>query len=440
MKYKNITLPHGGQLIYAKNNRTKSNIIKIEFECGSRCDGELAGLSHFTEHMFFTGTKNMTRADVVKKYFDFVDVNAATSHKFIDFTADIMNDEVKSYFETVSILINESTFEEKEIESERKVINQEITRYADNFSRISASYFDWLIQRQIEYKEMILGSKETIAKIKQSDIRAYVDKYFVANNVRIFITSPMSFSNIKNIVIDFVDNLKLNNDLPFLALVDDKTSDLSFFEIKNNPVIDKNYLYVGFKVKFGFYEDVLRTKLGFILAMVDDLSEGVKKYIREEKNLVYSSSMKPWFNLEDGVIVFSTSLEKENINECVTTLFDYINMIKREGFSQTLFDKTKLMYKRQLAKRESLLSDYTKAIYLLKYLKKIKKDKFFNDIRQNITLEECNTMFNEIFSDTETCMLVYGNATKEDVMKKSEFKKHAKNILTTKKSTKKHKI
>jgi predicted Zn-dependent peptidase len=55
----------GLTLLYDNNNINSSTSIDITFDCGARCDGEIAGLSHFCEHMFFTGTDKLSKQDVM---------------------------------------------------------------------------------------------------------------------------------------------------------------------------------------------------------------------------------------------------------------------------------------------------------------------------------------------------------------------------------------
>ena len=56
-RYKQINLSKGGKLYYVKNNISKSTMVRISFDCGSRVD-TIPGLAHFTEHMFFCRNQN----------------------------------------------------------------------------------------------------------------------------------------------------------------------------------------------------------------------------------------------------------------------------------------------------------------------------------------------------------------------------------------------
>ena len=117
MKYKKITLPHGGVLYYTKNKINASTMLRLNFDCGSRCN-TIDGLAHFTEHMFFTGTKTLTKEDVAKKYFDFINANAYTSMKSICFEGQIFTNELEEYLKTVAMLITESSFGQKNVDKE----------------------------------------------------------------------------------------------------------------------------------------------------------------------------------------------------------------------------------------------------------------------------------------------------------------------------------
>ena len=121
-------------ILYENNNINKSTSIEISFDCGSRCDGKLSGLSHFCEHMFFTGTKTENKAEISKQYFDFIKVNAYTNTKEIFFTGEIFTAELKNYLSMVAKMITESTFSKKAVEDEKKVVIQEIVKDNDKYS------------------------------------------------------------------------------------------------------------------------------------------------------------------------------------------------------------------------------------------------------------------------------------------------------------------
>ena len=125
MKFKKVKLSKGGTLYYTKNTINTSTAVEIGFDCGSRCN-TIDGLAHFVEHMFFTGTKTMSKEDVAKRYFDFIDVNAYTSLQEIKFDGKIFTSELGNYLKTVAMMITESTFSQANVNKEIHVVCQEI--------------------------------------------------------------------------------------------------------------------------------------------------------------------------------------------------------------------------------------------------------------------------------------------------------------------------
>ena len=79
-RYKNVSLNNGAVLRYSQNKLNKITSIEILFNGGAHKD-TIPGLAHFVEHMFFTGTKTLSKQEVSKKYFDFIGTNAHTTSK-----------------------------------------------------------------------------------------------------------------------------------------------------------------------------------------------------------------------------------------------------------------------------------------------------------------------------------------------------------------------
>ena len=223
--YKIFEYDNGLKLYYAKNNINKSTAVEISFDCGSRCDGDLPGLSHFCEHMFFTGTKTESKAEISKQYFDFIKVNAYTNTKEIFFTGEIFTNELKDYLNMVAKMITQSTFNSKAVEDEKKVVIQEIVKDNDKFAKKSSQFFSYLLLEDEYYKNGVLGSTKSVNKITSKDVKAYIKKYFVNNNCRVYICSPLSFNTVKKMVATCLgDKLKRNEKLPYLSFDDHSTT------------------------------------------------------------------------------------------------------------------------------------------------------------------------------------------------------------------------
>ena len=423
-RYKNIDLCNGAKLFYVKNNISRTTMVDVVFNCGSRCD-EIPGLAHFTEHMFFNGTKQHDKKAITKKYYDFINTNACTNHAKIYFTGNIFTKEFKDYLNTVSEMVAESTMTEKEVQNERKVINQEIAVYKDN-NQMNAYYFnDYNLARDDLYKYANLGSTDTIATIKSKDVKNFVKKYFVQENMEVYVSSPLSVGKVKNIVQKTLcARIPTNNKFKELPLFKFKVQDETFFEIETKD-IGKNYLFMNFAFDADFKDVKLRKKLELLLELMNNLSEGIMNDLRwgSDKNLTYSGRFYNYFGDGKGIITFNTQCDKENITPIIETIANYVQKVLKNGFSQKTLDFEKREYKYDDDAREPSLRRKFSKLFDYKLFGEVRDPKLMRKYVTETTLDECNALFHRIFENPRMSVSVYGDATKKDILTKSKMDK-----------------
>ena len=421
-KYKKIKLLNGAWLYYIKNTISNITAVDVNFPSGSRCDGDKAGLAHFVEHMFFTGTNKYSKEQLFKKYYDFIYVNAATWTDKIAFVGKVFNKEFADYIDLVSQMILHSTFNEDAIEKEKDVVKQEIVRSKDDFSRFAYCNLCYQIYRTDNFKYTTLGLEETVDQITREDVLKFVKKYFVANNCIVVVSSPYSASKIKRILNEqLISRLPVNNELGTMPLRNEKCADSTFF---HHEVVDieKTYFNVGFKVDKGVADWQFFTKLDLIIDMMNG-TEGISKTMRLEKSLVYSCYF--WFfkNRQDSIVVFETNMDKKNLKACEETLAEYITQVRDHGFTEEQFKQAKRAYDHNKASSEprvnrmiDKLNTYWKDNLLI-------SKRALRKVRNEFTLEEANAMAKELFSNMNICLATYGNANAEHSYTQKEFNK-----------------
>lgn len=422
MKYKNYILPHGAKLRYVKNNISKTTTIEINFDCGARCE-KIPGLAHFTEHMFFTGTKDLNKEQVTKKYFDFIRVNASTYYTRIRFVGNVLTKELEDYCSTVAMLITESTFTQKAVDKEIEIVQQEIARYQDKFNYHAGALNDYNISGQEEYKSELLGTKETVGSIKSKDVKDFVKKYFVLENMDIYVTSPLSFKKVKDIVLKtLVAKLKSDNKFEELPLFNFKIKNTNFLNVETKD-IKKSYVYINFPINRKDDDFEFKKKFGLALRMMNDHSEGISKEIRLKKSLVYGCYFSTLYNDKQGLVSFVTDCEKKNVNAVIETVADYLKGLLKNGFTAEQLRKAKRLYKHGEDAEEPSVNRELSVLKDYKYYGKVISDKWLKKLALSSTLEECNNYFKEVFANCEVSATIYGDATKEEVISKEKLEK-----------------
>ena len=422
MRFKQTNLPNGAKLYYVKNRINESTVVDINFDSGSRCDW-IAGLAHFTEHMFFTGTKDLSKEDIAKKYFDFISVNASTSTRYINFNGQVFTKEFADYLSTVAMMITESTFSDKNIKKEIPVVQQEIALQKDKFQIMSAWLADYLAYESPEYKNTTLGNQKSVATIKSEDVKKFVSKYFVANNLEVFVASPCSMGKVKKLVTkNLVNKLPVNNNFEKMPYFYNNVKNNNFYKVEYKD-INKCYIYINFAMNRNRWDFDFKHKFGLVLDMLNDISEGILNALRLKKSLVYGAGIRDSYFEKNSQSFFSTECDKENVNAVIETLAKYLKDMAKTGFTQAQLDKAKRLYEFGEVTKEVRLRKLTGKLYQFKYYGKILKEKDAKKAIKSATLDEVNALFREVFENPTVSLLVYGNATKEEVMNKKEFNK-----------------
>src|SRR5690625_8010148 len=90
------------------------------------------GISHFIEHMFFKGTKTRSAQDIAEA-FDSIggQVNAFTSKEYTCFYAKVLDTHKEYALEILADMFFNSSFDEDEMEREKKVVYEEIKMYEE---------------------------------------------------------------------------------------------------------------------------------------------------------------------------------------------------------------------------------------------------------------------------------------------------------------------
>lgn len=421
-KLKHINLSKGGGIYYARNNVNRSTCVELIFDCGARCD-TIAGLAHFVEHMFFSGTKTLSREEVTKKYFNFIGSNAFTSFKTITFDATILTKEFAEYIKTVAMLITESTFKQSEVDKECGIIKQEIARKKDK-QQVLATYFNnYNLTNEDFCKDYgALGTEESVSTIKSKDIKNFVKKYFVANNLSVIITTPLKANKVKSIIEkELISKLPVKENFKPLPTFEKYAKNTQFVKLKTKN-IGKNYININFVNNHNIYDLKYLATKSLVFNMINDISTGVLKTMREEKSLVYSASIYNEFdNDKQSIESFYTECATKNVNAVIETLAEYIQEICTNGFTESQFKQARRMFKyNQETKQPYTYSLINKLSRYKRYGKDIGRE--MKRLKEHVTLEDCNNVVKEIFKTKEISMSVYGEITKKELITEKQFK------------------
>jgi len=188
MRFHQTVLDNGLQVIAELNDQARSVASGFFVKAGSRDESpELAGVSHFLEHMIFKGTPNRD-ALAVNRDFDRVGAkhNAQTSEEDTFYHVTCLPEYLPKSFDILSDIMRPS-LREDDFETEKKVIIEEIRMYLDNpmsvaYDAAKAAHFG-----PHPLGQSIIGTVDSITSLTIDQMRAYyAKKYSPANIVLAF--------------------------------------------------------------------------------------------------------------------------------------------------------------------------------------------------------------------------------------------------------------
>jgi predicted Zn-dependent peptidase len=184
MQFRHTVLENGLQVIAELNDQARSVASGFFVKAGSRDESaEVAGVSHFLEHMVFKGTPRRD-ALAVNRDFDRVGAkhNAQTSEEDTLYHVTCLPEYLPQAFDVLSDILR-PTLRADDFETEKKVIIEEIRMYLDNpmsvaYDAAKAAHFG-----PHPLGQSILGTVESIDGLKLEQMHDYFARRYGASNI-----------------------------------------------------------------------------------------------------------------------------------------------------------------------------------------------------------------------------------------------------------------
>ena len=178
--YNRQVLPNGMVLLTERMPAVKSASIGVWVKVGSRDEApEVAGVSHFIEHMLFKGTERRSAQEIAKAI-DAVGgtLDAFTSRESTCFYAKVLGEHLPLAVDILADTFLNSRLARDDIDRERQVVLQEIKMVEDTPDDLVHDLFAEAIWGDHPVARPILGQKEIVLRLSQSDVRRHMDRFY----------------------------------------------------------------------------------------------------------------------------------------------------------------------------------------------------------------------------------------------------------------------
>lgn len=194
MEFRQATLDNGLDIVAEVNPNAYSLATAFFVKTGSRDESaEVAGVSHFLEHMVFKGTKRRTAEDVNRELDELgAQSNAFTSEEQTVYYAVVLPELQNQIVDLLGDIMR-PTLRQEDFDTEKKVILEEIMKYDDQppyggHEKSMTAFFG-----EHPLGNSVLGTQQSVGDLAQDQMMAYFEKRYSPTNMTLVATGNVDF-------------------------------------------------------------------------------------------------------------------------------------------------------------------------------------------------------------------------------------------------------
>ena len=303
------------------------------------------GISHFTEHLMFKGTKTRSYKEIAEEIEKKGGIlNAYTDEEITSYWNKIPSKHFSSGIKIVSDLILNPRFDKIEFEKEKKVILEEIKMYRDN-----PQFYVLNKIKELLYKKPFgmpgTGTIESVSGLSRKELIEFHKKDYLTNKMFLCVVGNTDLEEIENFGKKFPMGKSREKEI--------KIRKINKKIIETRQGIDQANLVLGFHAcslldKKRYCYDILNA----ILA--GGMSSRLFEEIREKRGLAYAVRGMLEQSKNYGYYGIYVGTTKENVKKCEELILKEIRKIKSLKRKELEEAREQLIGLRKLESEESV--------------------------------------------------------------------------------------
>jgi predicted Zn-dependent peptidase len=183
-----------GLNVIVERRRGATAVVEVSVKAGSADEGkDVAGASHFLEHMLFEGTKKRPTSREITNAVEKLGgiLFAGTDTERTVYACKVLRKDVGVALDVLSDMLANPLFDEDAFERQRKVILSEIALDKDD----PKEHMWTLLQERLfpghPYGRPSYGSEESVAGLSMGDVRGFFEKFYRAGNMTVAVVGDV---------------------------------------------------------------------------------------------------------------------------------------------------------------------------------------------------------------------------------------------------------
>jgi predicted Zn-dependent peptidase len=320
-------LASGVRVVTERMPEARSVSIGMWFAVGSRDEhDEIAGASHFLEHLLFKGTEERSARSIATAV-DSVggEMNAYTSREHTAYYLRLPVAELEPGLRLLADVVSEPAFRPHELDAEREVIVEEILMSEDTPDDLVLTALYESLYPEHPLGRETLGTRDTVEAMSRDDVAAFHQRWYRPNNLVIAAAGNLAHDR----VLAAVDGLFDGGESGVAPVRSSPGTDVVPLVAIDRPT-EQSHVAVGWRSMSVDDDDryalwVANHVLG------GGMSSRLFQEIREERGLAYTVFSSPSSYSDVGSLVIYTGTTPNRLAELLEVIDAVISGLVADG-------------------------------------------------------------------------------------------------------------
>lgn len=323
-------LSNGLTILTDRMEGVRSATLGFFYRVGSRNEpDEINGISHFIEHVVFKGTTRRTALEIAIEQDRLGgNLDAFTTHEETGFAIKVIDDQLPAAFDLIADMLTDPRFDEADLESEQRVIIEEIKMTDDSPEELLGEVFYREFFPDHPLGLSIAGTPQTVRSFDRTRTADYHRNTFGPSNLVIAAAGNIDHTALVELVKanrNFTNHdggqreLKLRAPIPAAPIIIEQKADLEQAHmILATPFVDG-------RDERRYAADMLANIIG------GGTSSRLWQKVREQRGLAYSVGASAAMFNDCGIFSVFAATSPEQVDEVLDIVMDELRALVREG-------------------------------------------------------------------------------------------------------------
>ncbi|MEQ5870085.1 insulinase family protein [Sagittula sp. NFXS13] len=311
------TLSNGLRVVTEHMPSMESAALGLWITAGGRHEREEQnGIAHFLEHMAFKGTAKRSALQIAEQIEDVGGyINAYTSREVTAYYARVLKADTELAVDVLADILLNPVFDQKEIETERHVILQEIGQAADTPDDV---IFDWLQEKAYPNQPIgrtILGEAERVNSFGRADLETFVDEHYGPSQMILSAAGAVDH----DALVKQAERL-FGDRAPRDGLIAD-TATFHGGETRKDKTLEQAHMALAFEAP-GYRDPMFYNAQIYATALGGGMSSRLFQEIREKRGLCYTIFAQSGAYADTGMTTIYAGTSGDELSDLMTLTVD----------------------------------------------------------------------------------------------------------------------